>query len=249
MTVRSLLAAVALACFLAPAAWAAPPVDLENATCPVKGTPAKPAITETYKGMTIHFCCTGCAAKFKASPETYLPTLRSDPAVAKKIDAALGASGTAPSIDRAIEGWPVAAKEAATKTAEVYGAPKETGSTQLVWVDSGPWAKTIVHREGVAVEQVLRWQVDAAKAPALAKFEHVTVRADDGEVSARHDREALNFVALNLANEIVTGKKTLEQANAAFLETEKEVKAGKSPAIAGSLQFEPTPKAEADAPK
>ena len=71
----------------------AKPVDLQNATCPVKGTPIAPGVTETVNGTVVHFCCTRCAAKYKANPAAYESALRADPAVALRLDAVNTAGG------------------------------------------------------------------------------------------------------------------------------------------------------------
>ncbi len=72
----------------APAAKPAGVVDLGNATCPVMGGKAKDAVSTEYHGMRVHFCCGGCDRKFHADPAGYLAKMRSDAAVAKKIDQA-----------------------------------------------------------------------------------------------------------------------------------------------------------------
>ena len=77
---------------------AAKPIDLQNATCPVKGTPVAPGVTETVNGTVVHFCCMGCAAKYAANPAAYQTALRADPQVALRLDGvhhAVGAKGTA----------------------------------------------------------------------------------------------------------------------------------------------------------
>jgi hypothetical protein len=63
-------------------------VDLANFKCPVMGGVAKPAIFTVHHGMKVHFCCSGCDAKFRADPDHYLRVLRTDPDVAKKVDEA-----------------------------------------------------------------------------------------------------------------------------------------------------------------
>ncbi len=64
------------------------PIDIGNPSCPVMGGKAKDAVFTLYHGMKVHFCCGGCDRKFQADPATYLAKMRSDPAVAKKIDKA-----------------------------------------------------------------------------------------------------------------------------------------------------------------
>lgn len=63
-------------------------IDIGNATCPVMGGKSKPAVFTLYHGMKVHFCCAGCDKKFQADPAGYLAKMRTDPAVAKKIDEA-----------------------------------------------------------------------------------------------------------------------------------------------------------------
>lgn len=239
--IRRLLTAIAVTAFCGSLAFAADPIDLKNTTCPVKGNPAKPTVTEVYKGMAVHFCCTNCAAKFKAEPEKYVTALRADPAVAKRMDDVLAGTPTAPAAPAGtlkLDGWPEAAKTAATATSEKYGAPKTTEDARLVWEDAKPFKRIVVHREGTPLEQVVAYK--ASSADELAKFsEHVKYDGDASELSARHDREELNVLALNLANDIATGTKTLEQATTAWTEGEKAIKDGQAPAAAQRLSFEP----------
>ena len=62
-------------------------VDLGNAMCPVMpNMAAKPTVFVDYHGMRVHFCCRMCPDKFLASPQSFLHAMRSDPAMAKRID-------------------------------------------------------------------------------------------------------------------------------------------------------------------
>ena len=113
MRVGSLFLAAALLLLAAPVALRADepaptapgaPVDLRNATCPVKGDPVKPGMTATVDGETVHFCCMNCAAKYKANPAAYQGALRADPAVAKRMDAARAAQGATPAVPTSMSG-------------------------------------------------------------------------------------------------------------------------------------------------
>ncbi len=46
-----------------------------NAKCPVTDDDADKAITTTYKGRTIAFCCKGCIEDFEKDPKKYLAKL------------------------------------------------------------------------------------------------------------------------------------------------------------------------------
>ena len=67
-----------------------------------------------------------------------------------------------------------------------------------------------------------------------------------GELSARCDLESNNVLTLNLANDIVTGKKDVEAARLEFGQAVNERTLGKPPASTMALQFQPA-RAEAAA--
>jgi YHS domain-containing protein len=46
-----------------------------NTKCPVTGDDADKAITTTYKGRTVAFCCKGCIEDFEKDPKKYLAKL------------------------------------------------------------------------------------------------------------------------------------------------------------------------------
>jgi hypothetical protein len=58
--------------------------------------------------------------------------------------------------------------------------------------------------------------------------------------------EANNFLALNLAHDIMNGKKTVETARTAYGEIIKEKMSGKNPEYMKKLQFDVETKAVAD---
>src|SRR5271166_6065252 len=41
--------------------------------CGMKVDPSKAAASVEYQGATVYFCSQGCAAKFRAAPEKYIP--------------------------------------------------------------------------------------------------------------------------------------------------------------------------------
>lgn len=70
-----------------------------------------------------------------------------------------------------------------------------------------------------------------------------------GELSAQCDVEAMNFLALNLAHDVVTGMRSVDDARAFYAKTAMEFKQGNrsSPYVTG-LRFQPDRNA-ADADK
>jgi hypothetical protein len=69
----------------------------------------------------------------------------------------------------------------------------------------------------------------------------VIVERTKGEMSARCDKEGANFLAVNLANEIATGQRTVEAARQMYGEQIKMMKAGQMTAYTSGLMFTPPP--------
>lgn len=132
-----------------------------------------------------------------------------------------------------ISGWPKASQIAAKMMMDKYGKPNESTPHMLIWYKNGPWKRTTVfdteskHSFPVdhmdVMEQVIDHKVPVAKFSDLAAFDgSVTVRRTDGEMSAKCDKEGANFLAINLAHDVLTGKKTVEQARTFYANAIKE---------------------------
>ncbi|WP_458781464.1 hypothetical protein [Arthrobacter sp. D3-16] len=140
-----------------------------------------------------------------------------------------------------IQDWPEESREAAQLVIDKYGEPDECTPSLLVWYDAGEWKRVIASKVFYqhdfpaphfdSVESVIDYRVPAEHYSALAAFDgSVIVERTAGEVSARcHDEEA-NRLALNLMNDIVTGRKDTSAARAYYA---KE--------FAGYRKKEPTP--------
>jgi hypothetical protein len=113
--------------------------------------------------------------------------------------------------------WPAEAREAAQLVIDAHGEPDETTDSSLVWRDAAPWKRIVASREFFrhefpaphidAVESFIDYRVPPDKFTPLAEFDgSVIVERTAGEVSARCHDEQANFLALNLMNDIVTGK-------------------------------------------
>ena len=188
------------------------PVDLQNATCPVKGIPVTPGVTEVVNGRVVHFCCTKCAAKYRANPAAYETALRADPAVAKKLDDAHGASPAVPT-------------SMTMPTDSPKGAAFHDAMRRL-WEDHAWWTRLFIVSatsdladKDATTKRLLRNQEDlgngikpyygdeaGAKLTALLK-DHITIAADlvtaskDGD-SAKADAASKKWTAN--ADEIAT---------------------------------------------
>jgi hypothetical protein len=146
--------------------------------------------------------------------------------------------------------WPAASKAAATDILQRYGVPQEMTATMLIWRDNGPWKRTIVHKSGAdhafaaphqdVVEQTVSYKVPLNFFNALAVYDGSLI-ADRtrGELTAWCDREATNMLALNLAQDILRGRITPEQAREAHAQALREMQAGRPPETMQTLTIPP----------
>lgn len=145
--------------------------------------------------------------------------------------------------------WPEASQAAAKEMTEKYGKPQIASDEMLVWVKNGIWNRTIVFKKEVdhdfpmphkdVVQQFVSYKVaNLDKGDELVKFDgSVVVDRTQGEISARCDKEANNILALNLADDVATGKKTVAQARAAYAQNIAQEMKGEKPAYIQKLIF------------
>ena len=121
-------------------------------------------------------------------------------------------------------------------------------SQRLVWQGNGPWKRTVVTKEETThafplphkdvLEQVINYRVPPDKFDDLARFDgSITVDRTKGELAAHCDKEESNLVALNLANDVITGQKSVEQARYYFARALRDLMAGKRDPYAQKLRF------------
>jgi hypothetical protein len=173
---------------------------------------------------------------------------------------ALAASGMATSTARAqavgpdqadqiIADWPDTAKKAAQAMIEKYGAPAEATPSLLIWYNNGPWKRTVVNKEEIdhdfpmphkdVLEQFINYEAPPDYFDDLAHYDgSVIVERTKGEISARCDKEEANYLALNLANEIIQGNKSVEEARQAYGEAIMQLMEGNPPEITQKLMFQ-----------
>jgi hypothetical protein len=151
-------------------------------------------------------------------------------------------------MERTMAGWPAASKEAAMFMTKKYGPPAAITAEMAIWGKTGPWKRTVVFAREYAHEfpmshtDVMQQWVDY-KAPAdmydeLAMYDgSVVLERTSGEISARCDKEGANFLALNLAHDVATGKQTVEGARKMYGEQILAMKAMKPAPYTERLMF------------
>lgn len=139
-------------------------------------------------------------------------------------------------MERIMAAWPMASKEAAMFMTKQYGPPAAMTPEMAVWGRTGPWKRTVVYAREYAhefpmhhtdvMQQWVDYKASAAMYDDLAEYDgSVVLERTSGEMSARCDKEGANFLALNLAHEIVTGKRTVEDARKIYGEQIMAMKA------------------------
>jgi hypothetical protein len=144
--------------------------------------------------------------------------------------------------------WPKASRMAVEEITKKYGKPDGGTAEELIWMNKGVWEKICINKMETKhsfpvehtdmMQTTINYKVPENKMDELGKFDgSVTFDRTQGTMSARCDLEANNFLALNLANDIVTGKKTVEEARMAYGDIVKEKMNGGSPAYMQKLTF------------
>jgi hypothetical protein len=105
--------------------------------------------------------------------------------------------------------WPEQNMELKDRLVEKYGRPHEATSSMVIWHNNGPWVKTVLTNETGAqmLRQTASFHIPAERMGEVSMYnQNITFDRARSEVTANSQREELNFLALNLAKEIVDGR-------------------------------------------
>jgi hypothetical protein len=150
-------------------------------------------------------------------------------------------SGRTP--ETVIIGWPMQSYRLARMMISEYGQPSEVRDASLTWLGTKPWSRIVVYREAPAdsrgrgrLEQSAAYRMTPGREDSLASFDP-TVASSDGLLTARADSESENFLALNLADDVVNGRRSPRQASALRARLLKLWNSGKSSPYLERLLF------------
>jgi len=126
-------------------------------------------------------------------------------------------------MDPMMRGWPKASRDAVKYMTDKYGAPMHMNEHMAMWGTTGQWKRTVVYNYEVkhdfpaphtdVMQQWIDYKTPLDKYDELAMYDgSVVPERTNGELSARCDKEGANFLAINLANEVATGKRDVEDA-------------------------------------
>lgn len=142
--------------------------------------------------------------------------------------------------------WPERSRALAESLLQEYGIPEESTPSKLTWKARAPWSRISVERDALddahpsGVLQAVAYDVPLRRWRALGWFDRgVDYDPIKHELIARTDGEPTNYLALNLADEIVRGRRTAEDARAFYDETVALAASGKSSTYMKRLLFRP----------
>jgi hypothetical protein len=148
-----------------------------------------------------------------------------------------------------IEDWPEAQKNVARQMLEKYGPPNEATPTKLFWYGNAPWKRTVLTSDTVAhnwptvhsdfLTQVIDYRVPPEMFDQIARFDgSIIVDRTRGEVAARCDSEAANVLGLNMVHELVTGKRSVDEARETSTQNTVAYNLGRDAPCAERLLFD-----------
>lgn len=133
-------------------------------------------------------------------------------------------------VERLIEDWPQVSRTAARQMIEAYGPPDGATPNLLVWHENGPWHRTVVSNEPIehrfpmphqdVLAQTVFLAVPIERFDDLARFDgSLSIDRTRGTITAHCDNQAANFLALNLAHDIIEGERDVADARAYYAES------------------------------
>jgi hypothetical protein len=151
-------------------------------------------------------------------------------------------------VQRHLVGWPALTVKVAVDLVRKYGVPAEHDGHRLSWYGNAPWKETTLFREEVQhnfpqphkdiLQQTVNYRVPPAKVGDLLAYNgSLVVDRTRGELSAHCDTEAHNILTLNIANDIVRGDRTVEQALAYHAQVVRGVTIGEPESYPAKLRF------------
>ncbi len=149
-----------------------------------------------------------------------------------------------------MRGWPKASRDAVKYMTGKYGAPLHMTQHMALWGKTGQWKRTIVYNYEVkhdfpaphtdVMQQWIDYRTPLDMFDDLAMYDgSVVADRTGGELSARCDKEGANFLAINLANEIVTGKRSVDDARRMYGEQVMAMMAMKPAPYTERIMFTP----------
>lgn len=170
---------------------------------------------------------TGCAMTKKGSSGANYETTTVSTADSQSVQAE---TRNVQALNRATDltaGWPQSSLTAAKEMIEKYGEPQETTSDKLIWRNIAPFKEIIVHKvvyshkfpllHQNALEHVVEYKAPVSKIDDVWNYNgSIVLNRNQGTMSSYADNEAMNILALNLADEVMRGRMSADSARVKF---------------------------------
>ena len=153
-------------------------------------------------------------------------------------------------VSEVLNAWGTEPRASAQRLMEQYGEPDEISKSMLIWRDTPDgWKRTELSDEPTLhkfpaehndfLKQVIDYKVPIGMFSTLAAFDG-SIGADRtrGEMSARCGGTSMNLVAINLAHDIITGRRSVDLARREYTRVYKAYQDGERPEYTQSFQFE-----------
>ncbi|HUN77145.1 MAG TPA: hypothetical protein VMU40_21735 [Steroidobacteraceae bacterium] len=169
------------------------------------------------------------------------------------------ASTAASWVHQHLSGWPEARRKLAATLVAKYGPPQEATARELIWGEKVPWKRMVLHRAGVkhnfpfphedVLEQTVNYRVPPEKASDLIKYNgSLVIDSTRGELSCHCDSEPQNTIALNIADDIVTGNRTVDEGAAYHAQMIRALQTHVAEAYPRTLKFKFLPSSQTEDP-
>ena len=160
------------------------------------------------------------------------------------------------SVTKVTTNWPARPKLAIQEMMAKYGKPSEISAQTVVWHNAGFFKRITVTKMEIPhdfpkphmdfLEHTVFYNVPTDKIDDLIAFDtSITINKTAGEMSARCDLERHNILALNLARDIIEGRRNVTDARQMFGQYMVEGIQGKNPTYLAHLNFQPQAMEEA----
>ncbi len=144
-------------------------------------------------------------------------------------------------------GWPEGSRLAAARLTERYGAPDQTAADRLRWLHRGPFNEIVVYRDedftrrsGV-VEQSVSFDTPVGRWRDLTALGAGVVYDPVGRMLvASAESVEVNILGLNVAVDVIRGRRGVEDAKSFYRKTLELSASGKSSRYLRRLLFTPT---------
>jgi hypothetical protein len=149
---------------------------------------------------------------------------------------------------RIVQDWPEYSRDLAAMIIFKYGPPDRMETSRLTWAGKRPWKQIVVFRDALdssrwnGLQQSIGYRVPPARRRALGAFDRgVSYDSGKRELVVRTDDESTNCLALNLADEVIRGRRSPENARAFYDRTLSVSFSGKNSAYMRRLRFRAEP--------